>query len=143
MSLHLIPYNQNGKIQVDFRDAQVAIENYDANFEGKSDISKAFNVVLKNFKSFFKNEVANIMARKISKTFEETFNAMLYQGPSILNVMDGLIYMNYTLTGDPIFNEDYMAVPFDGTFLHTIDEEIDYSQSIEPMPSYYDQGKQC
>lgn len=76
---------------------------------------------MKSFKNFFKNEVANILGRKISKTFEDSLNAMLYNGPSILNVMgDDQIFLNYTLTGDPVFNKDYMTVPFDGTFMHTI-----------------------
>lgn len=33
---------------------------------------------------------------------------------------DDQIFLNYTLTGDPVFNKDYMTVPFDGTFMHTI-----------------------
>jgi hypothetical protein len=104
MSVHLIPYNDNGKMQVDFSDTKVTIQDYNAHFHGETDFSRAFNVIIRNFKSFFKNEVANIMARKISKAFEDSLNSMLYQGPSILSVMGDDIFLNYTLTGDPIFN---------------------------------------
>lgn len=120
MSVHLIPFNDKGKMQVDFSDTKVVVENYTANFEGETDFSRAANVIIRNFKTFFKREVANVMARKVSKSFEASLNSMLYKGPSILSVLDEEIYLNYTLTADPTFHEDYMSIPFDGTFLHDI-----------------------
>lgn len=102
---------------MDFTDALIDINDYTADFNGSSDFSKVFNIILRNFKSFFKNEVANVLAMKISSTFQDSFNSMLYTGPSILSLKDDSIYMNYTLTGDPIFTKDYMSVPFDGSFL--------------------------
>jgi len=62
------------------------------------------------------------MARSVSKAFEESINSALYQGPSILSLYGKDIYLNYTLTGSPIFNQFYMAIPFDGTFLHNIEQ---------------------
>ena len=35
-----------------------------------SEISKAFEMVINKFKEFFKNEIVNIFARKISKSLE-------------------------------------------------------------------------
>lgn len=120
MSVHLIPFNDKGKMQVDFSDTKVVVQNYTANFRGETDFSKAANVIIRNFKSFFKKEVANVMARKVSKSFEASLNSMLYRGPSIVSVLDEDIYLNYTLTADPTFHADYMSIPFDGTFLHDI-----------------------
>ena len=142
LELHLIPYNQKGKIQVDFSDTLIKVEDYNADFSGSSDFSRVFNVILKNFKSFFKNEVANVLAMKISSTFEESFNSLLYQGPSILEVQDNGIFINYTLTSDPVFNKDYMTVPFDGSFLYKSDDVLQPGPEVLPIPSYYDQGKQ-
>lgn len=76
-----------------------------------------FNIILRNFKSFFKNEVANVLAMKISSTFEETFNSMLYNGPSILALKEDSIFINYTMTDDPVFTKNFMSIPFDGSFI--------------------------
>ncbi len=39
-----------------------------------SEISKAFEMVINKFKEFFKNEIVNIFARKISKSLERLNN---------------------------------------------------------------------
>lgn len=115
ISLHLTPFNNNGKFQIDFSDVIIDVSNYTANFTGQSDFSKALTMLLNSFKSFFKDEVANMMARKVAKSFEESLNAIMNHGPSIVPIDEkGLINFNYTLVGSPIFNKDHMTVPFDG-----------------------------
>ncbi len=144
MSVHLIPFNDNGKMQVDFSDTKVVVQNYTADFRGETDFSRAANVIIKNFKSFFKKEVANVMARKVSKSFESSLNSMLYRGPSIVSILDNDIYLNYTLTADPTFHADYMSIPFDGTFLNDIKGGVKPSdEPIPAIPSYYGEGKLC
>lgn len=138
----LAPYNKKGKMQVDFTDTLIDIADYNAEFKGSTDFSKVFNIILRNFKSFFKNEVANVLAIKISSTFEDTFNAMLYNGPSILSLKDDSIFVNYTLTGDPIFTQDYMSVPFDGSFIQKVKNTFQPGNEMTPIPSYYAEGKQ-
>jgi hypothetical protein len=117
ISIHLKPYNKNGKLQFDFSDAIIAVENYSADFKGTSDFSKALTLILNSFKSFFKKEVVNILARKIAKSFEDTYNAILYSGPSVISIGESGVSLNYSLTTEPLFHANYMAVPFDGSFV--------------------------
>lgn len=84
LSLHLEPFNKDGKLQFDFADAVIEIENYGIEFKGTSDFSKALSIVLNNFKSFFKNEVVNILGRKLTKSFEDSMNNLLFTGPSMI-----------------------------------------------------------
>ncbi|CDW78196.1 phospholipid transfer protein [Stylonychia lemnae] len=141
IQLHLIPFAKDGKIQVDFSDSIVNITDYNAKFDGSTDFTKIFNIILKNFKTFFKNEVGNVLSMKIAKTFEQRLNELLFSNPSIFTVMENQVYLNYTLIGEPVFNKDYMTVSFDGTFMH---EPTGDHQSVElqEIPSYYDQGKE-
>jgi len=73
-------------------------------------------LILNSFKSFFKKEVVNILARKIAKSFEDSFNNLLYGEQSIIPIGNSGINVNYTLVDNPLFHSDYMALPFDGTF---------------------------
>ena len=88
IQLHLIPYSKNGKVQVDFTDSIVEITDYNAKFNGSTDFIKIFNIILKNFKAFFKNEVANILSMKIAKSFEDSLNDLLFSNPPIFTVID-------------------------------------------------------
>jgi len=106
------------------QDTLIDIKDYNADFKGSSDFSKVFNIILKNFKSFFKNEVANVIAMKVSTTFEDSLNSMLYTGPSIVSLSGDNIFINYTLSSDPVFNKDYMSVPFDGTFIRKVNGSL-------------------
>eukprot|EP00347_Sterkiella_histriomuscorum_P017917 403347484 len=142
IAVSLAPYNKKGKMQVDFTDALIDIKDYSADFQGSSDFSKVFNIILRSFKSFFKNEVANVLAMKITSTFEDSFNSMLYTGPSILSMKEDTIFMNYTLTGDPIFTKDYMSVPFDGSFIQKVNQTFQPGAELLDIPSYYEAGKQ-
>ena len=70
MSLHLIPYNRNGILQFEFKDTIIDIQDYQVDFKGSTEISKAFQIIIYKFKDFFKNELVNIISRKITKSVE-------------------------------------------------------------------------
>ena len=44
------------------------------NFKGTSEFSKAAEIVLNKFKDFFKNEIVNILSRKMIKSIELMLN---------------------------------------------------------------------
>ena len=80
-------------------------------------------MIVNQYKSVFKNELVNILARKLTKSVEASINALMFDDGSFREVGDGTgIMLNCTLAGDPILKEEYMAVPFDGSF--TIDSEL-------------------
>ena len=103
LSLHLVPYNKNGSIQFEFRDAIIDIEDYQVDFKGSSEISKAFQIVVYKFKDFFKNELVNIISRKITKSVEQSLNELMVYN-QVLKPLDkypGLL-LNFTFTQNPI-----------------------------------------
>ena len=135
------PFNSKGRMQVDVQDTLIDVKDYNANFEGSSDFTKVFNIILRNFKNFFKNEVASVIAMKVSTTFEESANRLLYSGPSMVALSDTNVHVNYTLAADPVFTNDYMAIPFDGGFVKQVDGKLKQGPAPSGMPSYFNQGK--
>lgn len=68
--VHLIPFNSEGRVQLEFRDAVITIEDFQVKFNGSSEISEGFELIVNKFKSFFKEELVNIIARKLTKSVE-------------------------------------------------------------------------
>ena len=93
------------------------VGNFTAEFNGTTDFSKAFSYLLNNFESFFKIEVSNTLANLITSSFQDSLNTVISNSSGILPY--DTIFLNYTLIGDPIFNQDYMTLAFDGTFLES------------------------
>lgn len=74
VSIHLQPFNDNGSLQFVFKDAIINVDDYQVDFKGTSEFSKAAEIVLNRFKDFFKNEIVNILSRKMIKTIESMLN---------------------------------------------------------------------
>lgn len=79
-----------------------------------SDLSTAAQILMNSYKSFFKQDLSNILAWRLAKSVEETLNSMLLSSGTIVGLAD--IQFNATLVSDPIFRSGLMAVPLDGTF---------------------------
>lgn len=75
VSLLMTPYNSNGNLLMDFKDAIISVQDYQVKLDGNSDVSKAIEICLNNFKSVFKKELANILAWKLTKTVEDQINS--------------------------------------------------------------------
>lgn len=69
-----------------------------------------------NFQDFFKDQLANIIYRKITKSFEQLINSSLELVDFTFELPNSPIFINYTLVRQPIFGEDYLAIGLDGTF---------------------------
>ena len=83
---------------------------------GISDLSKAVEIIMNNYKSLFKADLTNMMAWRLAKSVEESMNEFLIGNGSMVNVDELGSAMNATLIGDPIFRPGFMAVPMDGSF---------------------------
>lgn len=86
--LNLVPTSQNGTLQIDFAETNLQIENYQVDLQGETDWSKATSIMMNSFKSFFKQDMANILAWRLAKSVEETLNLTLMQGGTIVGLAD-------------------------------------------------------
>lgn len=73
-SLHLSPYSKDGRIQFDFEDAILDVLDFNVEFHGNSEISEGLEMIINQYKSVFKNELINILARKLTKSVEASIN---------------------------------------------------------------------
>jgi hypothetical protein len=48
--------------------------DYDIKLQSESDFGKATEILLNNFKKFFKQELSNILAWRLAKSVEEVIN---------------------------------------------------------------------
>lgn len=116
MRLNLHPYAQDGVLQVDFSEVQIDIRSYKAELDGHSDLSKALEILLNNFETFFKNELTNVLAWRAAKSAEKSLNSMLLSLGDSVDLAPGWA-LNTNLVGDPILRDDFVAFPLDGSFV--------------------------
>ena len=95
----------------------------DAKFHGTTDISTGLQLIIDNFKSFFKNEFINRMALKITQSIEISLNSLINKSNCLASLVNeksnselGILF-NYTLVGKPIINKNYVVFPLDASFL--------------------------
>lgn len=101
---------------------------------GTSEISKAFEMVINKFKEFFKNEIVNIFARKISKSLERSLNNRISSDKSLSKVgRSGGVYLNSTLTGDPVILGNFLSLPFDGSSYSLDDNGDPVKYNLAPV----------
>jgi len=83
---------------------------------GSSDLSKAVEIVFNSFKSFFKNELANMLAWRMAKSVEESMNSLMLSKAGVVQMPNiNNVYLNATMLSDPIFEKDYITIPIDGS----------------------------
>ncbi len=61
---------------------------------------------------------------------------------SIYEVIPGQLYINYTLVRNPIFNKQFITLPFDGTFLNSEFKAYGKNTDVQMIPSYNDDSNQ-
>lgn len=124
VSLEMTPVNDNGALQLDFIDAHIMLEDYTVHFDGQTDISKALELMMEEFKDFFKNEVVNIMARKMLSSVERTVNEHIRMD-STLAIADGApAQVNLQLMSDPILSHHSMTIPLQGGLTNQLDRPL-------------------
>lgn len=102
---------------------EIVMTDYNVEFEGQTDFSRAADFILNNLKDFFRAEVAGILTSSASQAFQEIMNGLVneYQGPTVHALPDtqGKVNLNLTLTNPKVFvfGKDQFSIPLDGTFL--------------------------
>ena len=90
---------------------------YNVTIDGSSDLSRTFEILMKNFKKFIQKELANVMAYRLSKSVEFSLNNQLSKSGDLIDLdRSGGNYWNVTLLADPVFQPDYISFVLDGSF---------------------------
>jgi hypothetical protein len=66
ISLNLSPENDHGNLHIEFYETSFNIADYTVNVESESDLGKATEILLNNFKNFFKKELSNVLAWRMA-----------------------------------------------------------------------------
>lgn len=101
---------------------------------------------MNKLKDIFKEELMNILARKLSKSLEMSINSGIDSNLLLRPLeQNSLIQLNCTLTESPILTKDYMALAFNGNFLlrgKLVQQNSKDSQNLASLPVYNKTGKQ-
>jgi hypothetical protein len=81
----------------------------------ESDLGRASEILLNNFKTFFIKEFSNILAWRLAKSVQETINQNLLSNSNQLELNE--FRLNTTLTADPLFFSNALALPVDGSVI--------------------------
>jgi hypothetical protein len=114
ISLNLLPYNDNGSLRIEFFDTAFVIGDYDVKLDSVNDFGKATEILLNNYKMFVKKELSNILGWRLAKSVEESMNQWLVKGRSI-NIENIHCQLNSTLTSEPVFYKNTLAMPMNGS----------------------------
>lgn len=124
VSIHLIPYNKNGRIQFMFRNPAIDLQKYEMNLKGSADFSKAFEKLSNNYKEFFKSTLIEVFGKKITESIQLSVNHVLRDQSLQLflkspkgKIIDKRVFLNCSLTQNPIIHDNFIALPFNGTFV--------------------------
>jgi len=116
----LVPTTENndGLLHFDFNHAEIYINQYEVKTGGSSDLSRALEIIFNSFKSFFKNELANMLAWRMAKSVEESMNTMMTASAGFIELPGAEnVFLNATMLGDPVFHDDYLSILMDGSFI--------------------------
>ena len=85
--LNLTPKaNEDGILDVSFTQAEIILKDYEVKADGATDISAALEIIFNSFKSFFKKELANMLAWRMAKSVEESMNTFMLSSEGILSI---------------------------------------------------------
>ena len=121
ISIDLQPRSVNGTLRVDYSDVKIHTRDYTVNLKGNSDISRAVETMLKDFKVFFEEELTSMLASRLAIVTEEILNEKL-----LLKLDQASLLL------DPIFKRDFVSFVLDGS-LKSCDSEV---SAYPLMPVY-------
>lgn len=109
--------SRDGVLQVDFSKVKISISDYQVEVNGNTDLSRAIEIVFNSFKTFFREELVNMLAWRAAKAAEESLNRVLFNQGEILPVnIDRTIHLNAKMVCDPMYHNGMFTVALDGTF---------------------------
>ena len=129
--------NRDGLLQIDFAGVKIAIEDYVVEVNGNTDLSRAVEIVFNSFKSFFREELVNMLAWRAAKSTEESLNHILFEQGEILPLnTDRTIHLNATMVTEPCYNDGFFTVALDGTFLTQSMEDTKLQSPMQQLPLF-------
>ena len=106
---------------MDYSDVKIHTRDYNVKLHGETDISKAVEMMLVNFKVFFEEELTSLLASRLLHTTKEALNAKLgidIRDRGDFNVNNGSgPFISKKMLVDPIFDSHYVAFVLDGTYV--------------------------
>jgi hypothetical protein len=117
LEMDLNTNSREGVLQVDFSRVDIDISDYVVEVNGATDLSRAIEIIFNSFKTFFREELVNMLAWRAAKAAEIALNRVLFDQGEILPVnIDRTIHMNATMISEPLFHDGLFTVALDGTF---------------------------
>jgi len=77
--MNLKTLNRDGLLQIDFSGINISIDDYIVEVNGSTDLSRAVEIVFNSFKSFFREELVNVLAWRAAKSTEESLNHIFFE----------------------------------------------------------------
>ena len=118
LELDLMACAEEGTLKIDYSDVQIHTRDYDVNLDGTTDHSKAAEMMLTNFKSFFEEELTAILASKLLKIVEEQLmeRAIGMSRDGEDDQVKGQKLMDRRLIADPVLTKHSISFIFEGTY---------------------------
>ena len=104
-------------------------------------MSAGVQLIIDNFKSFFKKEFINTMAVKLTQSIEISLNKLINKSACLAVLTNEKsnselgIFFNYTLVGKPLFKRNYVVFPLDASFLTNENQKpVSNQENFNEMP---------
>ena len=66
--VNVMPSSKDGRLQFNFIDSFMEADNIDGNFKGQTEIIESVQLIMNHFKTFFKEELTNIISHQLVKS---------------------------------------------------------------------------
>ena len=144
IDLQLSLNRKDGLLQVDFSEVKIYLQEYNLTLDGSSDLSRAVEILFKNFKKFIQKELSNVLAKRLAKSVEESINQVLVRGGEIVDLgqsKHSANFWNVTLLEDPLFTPNYISFVLDGSYHSNINGK-EAQEQFPLMPVYVGNPKE-
>jgi hypothetical protein len=117
LEMDLDTYSREGVLQIDFSKVKIDISNYVVEVNGATDLSRALEIIFNSFKTFFREELVNMLAWRAAKAAEDALNRVLFDQGEVLAIdKDRTMHINAKMVSDPLYHDGLLTVALDGTF---------------------------
>ena len=139
-----------GTLELDFTDVKIHTRDYNVELHGETDLSKAVQTMLVNFKVFFEEELTSLLASRLLRATRDVISeklgievaAVQHDSSEDLNVIEPdqttenpkeTFSISKKLLVEPIFDAHYVAFVLEGTYE---EENIEGKKKFPKMPLF-------
>ena len=145
---------ESGTLELDFTDVKIHTRDYNVELHGETDLSKAVQSMLVNFKVFFEEELTSLLASRLLRATRDVISEKLgievaaIQNdsskeespiePDQIEKPKEKLSISKKLLVEPIFDSHYVAFVLDGTYeVYNIEKKKKFPKMplFLPMPS--------